>query len=321
MIIDIVKKIAVFLLILFFLFQLSFYIVFFSSGTEFSDLPFPRAYAHYFTKLFTGRLQLNGGSGNLSFIQCIKDKLPDTIGLCLFSLLFALVIGLFLGVIAGFKLHSWPNKLINTFGLIIASCPIVWIAVLIIYNLSEHHFFLPDSGALIEPIYQVTGFPIIDIILTPGINKFQEFLKELQYLILPVVILSTYPSIITIQLVSQQVDHVTRKNYITTIRIREQSHWKILFRHILPNVLPPILPKLTYNLSLLLFYAMLIEIIFDRPGLGSWALDAFIAKNNTIIATILILCGIIICTLNLISDLITIIIRPLRNKELYNESI
>lgn len=321
MIIDILKKIAVFLLILFFLFQLSFCIVFFSSDTKFRNLPFLRAYACYFTELFTGGLQLNVENSNLSFIQCIKNKLPDTIELCLFSLFFSLIIGLFLGVIAGFKLHSWPNKLINTFGLIIASCPIVWIAVLISYNFSEHNSFLPDSSSLIKQIRTATDFPTTDIILAPNINKFQEFLKKLQYLIFPIIILSIYPSIITIQLVSQQVGHVTRKNYITTIRIREPSQWKILFSHILPNVLPPILPKLTYNLSLLLFYAMLIEIIFDRPGLGSWALDAFIAKNNTIIAIILILCGTIICTLNLISDLITIIIRPLRNKELYNESV
>lgn len=319
MIINILKKIAVFVFILFLLFQLSFCIVFFSQGTEFSTLSFSNAYYCYFMKLFFGQLQLGPTTSRITFAQYIHNELPHTIELCLVALFFSLLIGIFFGVIAGLKLHSWPNKLINAFGLIIASCPLVWLAVLIIYSVSDQNYLLPDTGSLIEQVNPISGFTMVDIFLTPGISKTEELVKEIRYILLPVAILSIYPTIIIIQLVSQRIAYVSHQNYITMVTIREQSQWKILFRHMLPNVLPPIMPRVAYILSILLFYAMLIEIIFNRPGLGSWAMDAYLEKNYTVIAIILILCGIIISTLNLLIDFVTIIIRPLRNRDIHNE--
>lgn len=319
MIITILKKISIFLFILFLLLQLSFFLVFWAPNSDFHSLPFFHSYARYFSELFKGQLHLVSEHNAHTFIHCIKEYLPDTIELCVFALLISLLVGVFFGAIAGLQMQSWPNKVIHAIGLLIASCPLVWIAVLIIDGVSDYSYLLPDTGADLNKIKPITYFPFIDILLSPDIATGNEFFKELRYMLLPAIILSIYPSFITLMLVSQRIAHVARQNYITTIMIREQSQWKILFRNILPNVLPAIMPKLAYNLTLVLFYAMLIEIIFDRSGLGSWAMKAYHYQDMVALTTVMILCGLIICTLNLLIDLVILLIRPLRNKELYYE--
>lgn len=319
MIITILKKIGIFLFILFLLLQLSFILIFFAPKSYFSHFPFFQAYVQYFSELFSGQLHLDLVNNSHTFIHYIKEELPDTIELCIFALFISFVAGVSLGVIAGLQTQSWLNKIIHAIGLVIASCPLIWIAVLIIDSASDYSYLLPDEGADLERIPSITYFPFIDILLAPNIQTAHELFKELRYMFLPAAILSIYPTFITVMLVSQRIAHIARQNYITTIMIREQSQWKILFQNMLPNVLPAIMPKFAYNLTLILFYAMLIEIIFDRPGLGSWAMTAYQQKNITALSVIMILCGLIICTLNLLIDLVTIVIRPLRNKELYHE--
>lgn len=317
MIIHILKKVGIFLFVIFVLLQLNFLLVFLTPYSDFHSLSFFPAYCFYFSELFTGQLAGSEHSGMV--IHTIKQALPNTIELCVIALLISFIAGVFIGIVAGLRLQVWPNKIIQAFGLIIASCPLAWIAVLIIDSASGYSYFLPDMGIDPQKIPPITYFPFIDILLTHNISVMQEFLKELRYILLPVVILSVYPTFITVTLVSQRLSYVLRQDYITTVMIRHPSLWKILFRHLLPNVIPSILPKLTYNLPLILFYAMLIEIIFDRDGLGTWAIDAYYQKNIVELSIIIILCGLIISVLNLCTDLLTIIVRPLYNESFYHE--
>ncbi|MCO6523618.1 MAG: ABC transporter permease subunit [Candidatus Schmidhempelia sp.] len=192
-------------------------------------------------------------------------------------------------------------------------------AILMISLFASNPYLLPDYGSLIEQINPITGFPIIDIFLTPSLDRTQEIIKELQYLALPGIILSIHPCIITIQLVSQQITKVAKQKYIQAITIREQSQLKILLRHMLPNVFPPIIPRLTYNLTIILYSAIIIEIIFKRTGLGTWIMQAFLDNDSLVIAMALMICGVLLCSLNLFIVLIMLLIQPLRHQELYDE--
>ncbi|WP_392566547.1 ABC transporter permease subunit [Utexia brackfieldae] len=317
MIIYILKKILTFLFILLVLSQLSFCIVYFSADVYYSHLPLFEAYNNYFKHLFSGELQLN--DTNQSLVMIIKQVLPATIELCLFALVITMVTGITFGIIAGLNPDNWKNRLIQAACLVISACPLVWLAVLIMFSFSDNIYLLPTKGSTLDYQHAITGFPIIDILLVADHNKGYEVLKELQYLALPSVILAIHPCIITIQLVSQSIEKIAKQNYIKALSIRVQSQWKILFRHMLPNVFPPIIPRLTYNFNVLLFSAMLIEIIFHRPGLGSWVMQAFEQHHDRTIAVALLLCGLLLSTLNLISELIMIVIHPLRHKELYDE--
>lgn len=318
MIIYILKKIFTYLFILLLLSQLSFAVAYLASGTIYNQYAFFYAYLCYFGDLLSGRLLISNYD-TLSLGTIIKQVLPPTIELCLFAVLLSSITGSLLGIIAGLKPDHWSNKLIQAGSLIISACPIVWLAVLMMSLFASNHYLFPDSGSLIEQINPKTGFPIIDVFLTPDLNRSQELIKELQYLALPGIILSIHPCIITIQLISQQVVKVAKQKYIQAISIREQSQLKILLRHMLPNVFPSIIPRLTYNLTIILYSAIIIEIIFKRPGLGTWVMQGFVDKNGLVIAIAIMICGVLLCSLNLFIMLITIMIQPLRHQELYDE--
>jgi cationic peptide transport system permease protein len=318
MIIYILKKIFTYLFILLLLSQLSFAVVYFSSGIIYHQYSFFYAYTGYFSDLLSGQLPISN-YGTVSLGAIIKQVLPPTIELCLFAVLLSSITGIILGIIAGLKPDHWPNKFIQAGSLIISACPMVWLAVLMMSLFTSNRYLFPDYGSLIEQINPRTGFPIIDIFLTPSLNRTQEIIKELQYLALPGIILSIHPCIITIQLVSQQVVKVAKQKYIQAISIREQSQLKILVRHMLPNVFPPIIPRLTYNLTIILYSAIIIEIIFKRTGLGTWVMQGFVDKDSLVIAIAMMICGLLLCSLNLFIMLITIMIQPLRHQELYDE--
>ncbi|QIQ20841.1 ABC transporter permease subunit [Zophobihabitans entericus] len=315
MIVYILRKICTFLLILLILAQISFAIVYCLPGTAFYNLTFFHAYFTFFNELLSGTIRLSPHS-SLSLLQTLKQILPITIELCIFTILFSLIIGVPLGIIGGLNTNKWQNKALQSFCLIIGASPLVWIAVLSLFIFFPH---LPNEGSFIEQTNPITGFPLIDILLTPGIDTAQELWKEFTYLVLPVVILSIQPCILAIQLLSQNIEKIAKQNYIKTAIIREQSQLKILWRHLLPNALPPVIPQLTHGFTILLFSTMVVEIVFDRYGLGKWVMHGFETKNGVIIAVAILVCGLLIGAFNLLSEIFILVIHPLRHKELYDK--
>lgn len=318
MIIYILRKVFTFLLILLCLSQISFSIVYYMPDTPFYSLSFTEAYFSFFEKLVSGNLYLSLHN-DMSLIATLKQILPNTMEFCLLAILVSLIIGIPLGILAGLNTDKWQNKVLQTLCLIIGSSPLVWLAVLIMFIFASNLNILPTEGALIKSEDSITGFSMIDIFLTPNIDHTTELLKEIQYFALPVIILSIQPCIITIQLISQSIQHISQQNYIKTAIIREQSQLKVLFRHLLPNALPPIIPQLTHSFTLLLSAAMVVEIIFERPGLGKWVIEASYQQNGVAIAIAILVCGVLISSLNLFSELVSVILHPLRHKELYDQ--
>ena len=308
MIIYILKKIVTFLFIICVLAQISFCLVYFVPQSIFSDLTFIDAYSAFFKQLLQGQFKLISGETVPFF-----DTLLTTFELCILALLVALFIGIPLGIFLGLSNINWLNTTIRLGCLIFYSCPIVMLAALVMFYLSST---LPISMNFDISI-SVTGSSLLDIILSSRADKLPAILDQLHYLLLPTIILAIQPSIVTIQLVSENVKNTSRQNYIKMAIIRERSPFKILRRHLLPNSIPATIPQLTYNTTTLLFSTMVIEILFNRVGLGQWVMLAYRNHNYFIISIAILACGTVISLLTLLGEITAIAIYPLRHKEHY----
>ena len=308
MIIYILKKIVTFLFIICVLAQISFCLVYFVPQSIFSDLTFIDAYSAFFKQLLQGQFKLISGETVPFF-----DTLLTTFELCILALLVALFIGIPLGIFLGLSNINWLNTTIRLGCLIFYSCPIVMLATLVMFYLSST---LPISMNFDISI-SVTGSSLLDIILSSRTDKLPAILDQLHYLLLPTIILAIQPSIVTIQLVSENVKNTSRQNYIKMAIIRERSPFKILRRHLLPNSIPATIPQLTYNTTTLLFSTMVIEILFNRVGLGQWVMLAYRNHNYFIISIAILACGTVISLLTLLGEISAIAIYPLRHKEHY----
>ena len=308
MIIYILKKIVTFLFIICVLAQISFCLVYFVPQSIFSDLTFIDAYSAFFKQLLQGQFKLMSGETVPFF-----DTLLTTFELCILALLVALFIGIPLGIFLGLSNINWLNTTIRLGCLIFYSCPIVMLATLVMFYLSST---LPMSMNFDISI-SVTGSSLLDIILSSRTDKLPAILDQLHYLLLPTIILAIQPSIVTIQLVSENVKNTSRQNYIKMAIIRERSPFKILRRHLLPNSIPATIPQLTYNTTTLLFSTMVIEILFNRVGLGQWVMLAYRNHNYFIISIAILACGTVISLLTLLGEITAIAIYPLRHKEHY----
>ena len=308
MIIYILKKIVTFLFIICVLAQISFCLVYFVPQSIFSDLTFIDAYSAFFKQLLQGQFRLMSGETVPFF-----DTLLTTFELCILALLVALFIGIPLGIFLGLSNINWLNTTIRLGCLIFYSCPIVMLATLVMFYLSST---LPMSMNFDISI-SVTGSSLLDIILSSRADKLPALWEQLHYLLLPTIILAIQPSIVTIQLVSENVKNTSRQNYIKMAIIRERSPFKILRRHLLPNSIPATIPQLTYNTTTLLFSTMVIEILFNRVGLGQWVMLAYRNHNYFIISIAILACGTVISLLTLLGEITAIAIYPLRHKEHY----
>ena len=308
MIIYILKKIVTFLFIICVLAQISFCLVYFVPQSIFSDLTFIDAYSAFFKQLLQGQFRLMSGETVPFF-----DTLLTTFELCILALLVALFIGIPLGIFLGLSNINWLNTTIRLGCLIFYSCPIVMLATLVMFYLSST---LPMSMNFDISI-SVTGSSLLDIILSSRADKLPALWEQLHYLLLPTIILAIQPSIMTIQLVSENVKNTSRQNYIKMAIIRERSPFKILRRHLLPNSIPATIPQLTYNTTTLLFSTMVIEILFNRVGLGQWVMLAYRNHNYFIISIAILACGTVISLLTLLGEITAIAIYPLRHKEHY----
>lgn len=310
MIIYIFKKIVTFLFIICVLAQISFCLVYFSPHSTFNinNLSFLDAYSAFFKQLLQGQFRLLTGE-TVPFLH----TLLATFELCILALFVALLIGLPLGIFLGLSNINWLNNIIRLGSLLLYSCPIVMVVIIVMYWLSPTWSITMNFN--VSP--SVAGTSLLDLLISSKTDKWHMIFDQLHYLFLPIIILAIQPSIMTIQLVSQNVRNTSRQNFIKMAIIRERSPFKILRRHLLPNSIPATIPQLTYNTTTLLFSTMVIEILFNRVGLGQWVMLAYHHHNYFVISIAILACGTVISLLTLLGEISAVVIYPLRHKEHY----
>ena len=245
------------------------------------DQPLPVQYAVWLEHIARGDLGKSIFS-KLPVSQLIGQRVPATLELAIAGELITLVIALPLGIIAAVKQRSpidWAISWVTSIGLAI---PSFWLGILLILLFAVGLGWLPPGQR---------G----DITRDP--------LGELKFLALPAFTLALPLAMNLSRLTKASVLEVLYEDHVRTARAKGLSDVAVLLAHVLRNALVPIVTAVSLDIGRLLGGALIVETIFNWPGLGTLMLTAVGNRDYVIVqACLLLLVGVFILV-NLVADL------------------
>jgi len=268
-------------------------------------------YLYYLNQLFNG----NWGSSQLRGSEVLRDFLlyfPATAELATISLLFAISVGVPLGILAAENKNKWQDKLVVSTTLIGYSMPIFWWGMLLVLLFSVTLGFTPVASRLgfEYDILPVTGFMLIDTLLSDQEYAVEAFYDALYHLILPAIVLGTIPLAIFTRVTRSAMIDVLSSDYIRSARAKGLTHTRLVWLHALRNAMLPIVTVIGLQISVLITGTLITETIFSWPGLGKWLLEAVYRRDFATIHGGILSVAIIILVINVLVELLSYYLNP-----------
>jgi len=265
------------------------------------DQSYPVQYGIYLKNLLQGDLGHSLRNGEPVAAE-IGARLPATLELAVAAMLIASVLGIAAGVVSAARQYSVFDYGSMFMALVGVSMPIFWLGLMLIYLLSVMFPVMPMMGRIgmgSEPEV-VTGLMLVDTLLS---GEFGDFLDALHHLVLPAITLATIPMAIVARITRSAMLEVLNKDYVRTARAKGMAESVVILRHALRNAFLPVVTVLGLNLGLLLGGAVLVEIVFARPGLGRLIYSAISERNYPVVQGAVLVVVVLFVVVNLIVDL------------------
>ncbi len=237
---------------------------------------------------------------------------PATIELVVLALLFAIVFGLTLGIIAANRRGKWLDNTLMGITLAGYSMPIYWWGMLLVLLFSLTLGWTPVAGRIdyIYDVPPVTRFMLIDSLLSQDQYDLNAFFNALLHLILPAITLSTIPMAIIARMTRSSLLGVLKAEYIRTARSKGLSQQRIIWVHALRNALIPILTISGVQVSIIMSGVIITEYIFAWPGIGKWLLEAVSRRDFASIQAGILALSLLVIAFNLALDLLASYMNP-----------
>jgi peptide/nickel transport system permease protein len=227
----------------------------------------------------------------------IVERAPATIELASVAALFAVVIGVPMGVYTGIRRNGALARLFMVISLIGVSLPTFLIGILLILIFAVMLGWLPSFGR---------G----DLVAIGGWNSGLFTLTGLKALILPAVTLGMFQMTLIMRLVRAEMLEVLRSDYIKFARARGISQRAINFGHALKNTLVPVITIVGLQLGGLLAFSIVTEQVFQWPGMGLLLVQSIAVADIPVMSTYLLLIAVMFVVINLIVDLLYYAVDP-----------
>src|ERR1043166_2523774 len=230
-------------------------------------------------------------------IDLIADRFPATMELAFASALFALLVGIPMGVYTAIHRYSVLSHVFLSVSLIGISLPTFLIGILLIFLFPVTLGVLPSFGRgdVMRLGFWSTGF------LTAS---------GLKALVLPAITLGLFQMTLIMRLVRGEMMEVLRADYIKFARARGLSNRAINFGHALKNTLVPVMTITGLQLGSIIAFALITESVFQWPGMGLLFLKAVQNVDIPIMSAYLLLVAFIFVTINLIVDMLYAVVDP-----------
>lgn len=250
-------------------------------------------------------------------IQPIGDKLPATIELTFFGMLFVMLIGIPLGSYAASKRRTARDFVIRLYGIIVYCIPVFWMGLMLQLlvvvpkpSWLQWVNILPISGraaAGSSGAFEQTGFYIIDTIISWNWSAFGDVIL---HLILPSLTLGVVLSGIFVRLTRANMLDVLKSDYVLAARARGIPERRVVHKHALKNAFVPILTMLGLQFALLIAGAILTETTFSWPGMGRLLLERIYLRDYPVIQGVIVVFAVFVNVVSLIVDLLYALIDP-----------
>jgi peptide/nickel transport system permease protein len=227
----------------------------------------------------------------------IKERFPATLELAFAAALFAIALGIPMGVYTGIHRDSWLSKVFLSVSLIGVSLPTFLIGILLIYVFAVRFGVLPSFGR--GEVVRL-GFWTTGLLTTSGLKA----------LIMPAVTLGLFQMTLVTRLVRSEMLEVLRADYIKFARARGLPERTINFGHALKNTLVPVITVIGLQLGAIIAFAIITETVFQWPGMGLMFIQAVQNADIPIMAAHLMLVAFMFVFINFIVDLIYVRVDP-----------
>lgn len=244
------------------------------------DRPLPVQYYHFIAQIATGHF------GDSYVIHkpaytLIMERFPATILLTVAGLVIAMLIAVPLGILAGYRRNSWIDNLSATLAVAGSAMPIYWLGLMLIILFGVRLKWLPPSGY-----------------------------GSWKNLILPAFTLGVFLAPITMRLVRSGMIDTLSQDYVRVARAKGLAERMVLSRHMLKNVMIPVVSVLGIQFGQLLGGAVVTETTFAWPGVASQVVQAIQNQDRPVVQAGVILLALAICLVNLAVDILIVFLDP-----------
>ena len=220
-------------------------------------------------------------------IDILLPKFPTTLKLAIMAVVFSAFIGIPLGIISALKPNSITDSVLTTLSLFFASVPAFWLGLMFMLIFSLKLGWLPSSG----------------------IGSWKHYIMPVVTLVLPS---AAYLARLTR---STMID-VINQDYIRTAKSKGAKTMRVMFFHALRNAMMPVVTQLGMSFASLLGGALITEMVFGLPGVGSTIVSAIKTKNIPIVMGGVMFLSVTFILIMLVVDLIYAFIDP-RVRDMY----
>ena len=276
------------------------------------DRPLTEQFLIYGSDLLRGDLGMSI-MNRRPVIDNLKQFFPATVELTLVAFLIASLIGIPLGVIAALNKDSWIDHLSRLGALAGIAFPSFWLGIVLILIFFFFLDWLPGgrrvevSAMLNRRAPPITNLLLVDAILTGDGVLFGDALR---HLVLPAITLAVGPLARFMRFTRTVMLEEIRKPYVLTAHSKGLKAQVVIRRHMLRNALIPTVTVMGLAVGYMLSGSVLVETIFNWPGLGQYAFDAVFNMDYPSIVGVTLLTTICFLLTNLIIDLIYAALDP-----------
>jgi peptide/nickel transport system permease protein len=267
-----------------------------------------------FRDYLAGILHLNLGTSfntGQPVVSDLRVRLPATMELAFWSTIVAVLIGAPFGVWAGLRPGSARDVVVSGVAIFGTSLPLFWLGLIVLFFFYAVLKVVPAPDGRLSPFVSppttLTGLYSIDSILT---GNWGTFLDAVAHLFMPVLTLAVVEIAPILKIARSATIDVMQTDYIRTARALGLSEWQIIRQDLLRNVGVRLLTVVGIVLGYLLGGSVLVERIFNWPGIGLYAWNAMLSNDLAAVQGFILLVAVTYLVLNLVIDVLYAYVDP-----------
>jgi peptide/nickel transport system permease protein len=248
-------------------------------------------------------------SDNRPIIDIIRDNGGATLTLTIGAFLFALLIGIPLGLYAGRRRDTASDVSIRIFGVITYAAPIFWTGLLLVILVAPTGWPTFDIAS---PITKFEVEPVTRIILVDAMiaGNWDAVIDILQHHVLPCFTLGLLLAGVFIRLVRVNILQTLKDDYVEAARARGIAERHVIRRHAFRNALVPVVTVIGLQVALTMSGAILTEKTFNWPGLGTQLVDYLTARDYAAVQGIVTFIALVVVVTSVLVDVLNAVIDP-----------
>jgi peptide/nickel transport system permease protein len=240
----------------------------------------------------------------------LKRCFPATVELAFTAILFASLFGILFGIISARRRNSLTDQCVRAISVTGVSVPGFWLALLALYFLYYKHAIFPGPGRLSNQFLaprHVTGMFVLDSLLEGNVDK---ALNAFGHLLLPGLVLAAFTMGLITRTTRSNLLDVMGTDYVRTARAKGLSEGALIRKHAIGNAIIPVLTVIGLGLGNMLGGMVLVETIFNWPGVGQYAYQSVMSADFPAIIGVSLLIALNYMVINTVVDILYGIIDP-----------